>query len=78
MVRFHLILPPARRLALPNLKDFVFDENGIIKAIVMSEPGKGKSTLAGTFPRPNFWDFDLKIGVLRNPRFLRLYGNKSI
>ena len=65
-------------VSMPNLRDFKFDENGVIKAIVIAEPGKGKSTLAGTFPRPNFFDFDLKIGVLRNPRFLRLYGPKSI
>lgn len=63
---------------MPNLKDFKFDENTRIKAILMAPPGKGKTTLAGTFPRPNFFDFDAKIGVLRNPRFLNLYGSRSI
>lgn len=63
---------------MPNLRDFQFDQNGVIQAIIMSPPGKGKTSLAATFPRPNFWDFDGKVEVARNPRFLKKYGVRSI
>lgn len=63
---------------MPNLQNFTFDEKAKIKAIIMAPPGKGKTTLAGTFPRPNIIDFDGKVQVLRNPRFLKLFGARSI
>lgn len=63
---------------MPNLNTYQFDQNAVIQAIIMSPPGKGKTSLAATFPRPNFWDFDGKVEVARNPRFLRKYGVRSI
>lgn len=64
---------------MPNIRDMTFDSNGIlIQAVLMAPPGKGKTTLAGTFPRAVFWDFDGKIGVLRNPWFLRAFGLRSV
>lgn len=64
---------------MPNIKDAPLTENiPRIVAIVMSPPGGGKTFLAGTFPRPNFLDFDQKIGVLRNPAFIKQYGLKSV
>jgi len=63
---------------MPNLQDFKFDSNAVIQAIIMSPPGKGKTSLAATFPRPNFFDCDGKVEVARNPRFLRRYGSRSI
>lgn len=63
---------------MPNLNTYQFDKNAVIQAIIMSPPGKGKTSLAATFPRPLFWDFDGKVEVARNPRFLRKYGVRSI
>lgn len=61
---------------MPNTSDLKFDENGInIQAVLMGISGVGKTWLAGTFPRPNFFDFDQKIGVLRNPDFMKKYGD---
>ena len=63
---------------MPNLQDYKFDSNLVIQAIIMSPPGKGKTSLACTFPRPNFFDCDGKIEVARNPRFLAKYGSRWI
>ncbi len=63
---------------MPNLQQFQWDVNGVLVAILMAPPGMGKTFLAGTFPRPNFMDFDKKVAVLRNPEFLRQFGSKSI
>lgn len=59
---------------MPNTKDIQFDKDPIIQAVVMGQSGVGKTWLAGTFPRPNFFDFDGKVGVLRNPDFVKKYG----
>lgn len=63
---------------MPNLNTYQFDQNAVIQAIIMSPPGKGKTSVAGTFPRPNFFDIDGKVEVCRNPRFIRKYGVRSI
>lgn len=62
---------------MPNIKDMTPDTS-IIQAVVMGVPGSGKTWLCGTFPRPNFLDFDGKVGVLRNPDFIRKYGVRSV
>lgn len=63
---------------MPNLQDYKFDKDAVIQAIIMSPPGKGKTSLACTFPRPNVLDCDGKVEVARNPRFLKKYGSRSI
>jgi hypothetical protein len=63
---------------VPNLNTFTFDKNGVIKALLMAPPGKGKTTLALTFPRPNVMDFDGKVSVGRNPWFIKNFGIRSI
>lgn len=64
---------------MPNIQDKPLTEKiDRIVAIVMSPPGGGKTFLAGTFPRPNFLDFDQKIMVLRNPAFISQHGMKSV
>lgn len=62
---------------MPNTRDLK-TEDPIIQAVVMSPPGVGKTWLLCTFPRPNVFDFDGKIGVARNPDFIKRYGIRSI
>lgn len=62
---------------MPNTKDLI-PESSIIQAVLMGAPGSGKTWLCGTFPRPNFFDFDGKVGVVRNPDFVKRYGIRSI
>lgn len=62
---------------MPNTRDLK-TEDPIIQAVVMSPPGTGKTWLLCTFPRPNVFDFDGKIGVARNPDFIKRYGLRSI
>lgn len=48
-----------------------------IKALVYSRSSKGKTFGAGTFPRPNFIDFDGGIRTLTSPDFINKHGFKK-
>lgn len=64
---------------MANIIEFQYDSNGVvIQAVVMAEPGVGKTVLACTFPRPNVMDFDGKVMVMRNPEVVRKYGLRSV
>lgn len=64
---------------MPNILEFKYDTTGIvIQAVIMAEPGVGKTVLAGTFPRPNVLDFDEKVMVMRNPEVVKKYGLRSV
>lgn len=58
---------------MPNIRDLDMSQE-TIQAVVMGASGVGKTWLAGTFPRINILDFDGKVGVLRNPDFVKKYG----
>lgn len=45
-----------------------------VQAVVYGPPKVGKTFGAGTFPRPNFLDFDGGIGTLASPDFIRKHG----
>ena len=45
-----------------------------LKILGYSRSGIGKTFGAGTFPRPNFMDFDKGIGTLSNPDFIKRHG----
>lgn len=62
---------------MPDLSTLDMTEEAI-QAVVMGRSGTGKTWLAGTFPRINVLDFDGKLGVLRNPGFVKSYGLRSI
>lgn len=62
---------------MPNTRDMDMS-NVNIQAVIIGSPGSGKTFLAATFPKPNFIDFDGKVGVVRNPDFIRQHGLKSI
>lgn len=47
-----------------------------IKSLIYSMSGQGKTFGAGSFPRPNFMDFDRGIGTLTSPDFIKRYGAK--
>lgn len=46
----------------------------LVQAVVYSPPKVGKTFGAGTFPRPNFIDFDKGIATLASPDFIRQHG----
>lgn len=50
----------------------------MIQAVVVGRSGVGKTFGAGTFPRPNFLDFDKGIATLRHPDFVQKYGMRSV
>lgn len=45
-----------------------------VRILAYSRSGVGKTFGAGTFPRPNFMDFDKGIGTLKNPDFIKKHG----
>lgn len=47
-----------------------------IKAMIISAPKVGKTTLAGTFPKPAFLDTDYGIRALKNPYFTSRYPDQ--
>ena len=57
---------------MPTLADKAFNE--IVQATVYAGPKVGKTFGAGTFPRPNFIDFDGGIGTLASPDFIKKHG----
>lgn len=61
---------------MPNIKDWKPDEK--VKILVFAPSKTGKTFGAGTFPRPNFMDFDKGIATLRNPEFVKKYGLRSV
>lgn len=61
---------------MPNVMDWTPDEK--YKLLIFAPSKTGKSFGAGTFPRPNFMDFDKGIAVFRNPEFVSKYGLRSI
>lgn len=63
---------------MPNIKDMKVDDP-IIQAVMMGTPGVGKTWVAATFPgKIVVFDFDGKIGVARNPDFVKKYGLRDI
>lgn len=63
---------------MPNIKDMKVDDP-IIQAVMMGPPGVGKTWVAATFPgKIVVFDFDGKIGVTRNPDFVKKYGIRDI
>ncbi len=62
---------------MPNIAKLDMTQEAI-QAVVMGRSGTGKTWLAGTFPRPNVLDFDGKLGVLRNPEFVKRYGLRDV
>jgi hypothetical protein len=61
---------------VPNVRNWTPDEK--YKLLIFAPSKTGKSFGAGTFPRPNFMDFDKGIAVFRNPEFVAKYGVRSI
>lgn len=61
---------------MPNLSDWV--PGKIFRCLVIAPYKGGKTWGAGTFPRPNFLDFDKGIATLRNPEFVTKYGLRPI
>lgn len=61
---------------MPNVKDWV--PGSIVQAAVIGRSGAGKTFGAGTFPRPNFIDFDRGIATLRHPDFVAKYGVRNV
>jgi len=47
-----------------------------VKSMIFSLSGQGKTFGAGSWPRPNFMDFDGGIGTLTNPDFVAKYGRR--
>lgn len=47
---------------------------GTVQAVVYAGPKIGKTFGAGTFPRPNFIDFDTGIATLASPEFIAKHG----
>lgn len=64
------------RLTLPNTNEFKIGQ--VIQAAVIGVSGSGKTFGAGSFPRPNFIDFDRGIATLRHPDFVARYGVRSV
>lgn len=63
---------------MPNTRDMKVDDP-IIQAVLMGPPGVGKSWVTYTFPeKVAVFDFDGKVGVARNPEFVRKYGLRDI
>ena len=48
---------------MPNAKDIKLDETG--NFLIIGDSGTGKTRLAGTFPKPYFFDFDKGMGSVR-------------
>lgn len=61
---------------MPSLKDWV--PGDVFQCLVVSPFKGGKTWGAGTFPRPNFMDFDRGIDTLRNPAWVSKYGMRDI
>lgn len=49
-----------------------------IKNLIFGRPKAGKTFGAGTYPRPNFMDFDRGIDTLFSPDFLKLHGYRKV
>jgi hypothetical protein len=63
---------------MPNIKDYKV-EDPTIQAVIMGPPGVGKTWVGCTFPEVIVvFDFDGKIGVARNPDFVKKYGIRNI
>lgn len=59
---------------MPTLNEFV--PGSVIRTLVYGRSKIGKTAGAGTFPRPNFIDFDSGIATLTNDWFVAKYGWK--
>lgn len=49
-----------------------------LAVLVYSRPGEGKTFGAGTFPRPNYFDFDKGIATLAGAEFVKRHGWRDI
>lgn len=64
---------------MPSIQEIakrLADETQPISIILMSRPGMGKTTLASSFPRPRYFDFDKKMGAILNPDWIKKLGGK--
>lgn len=61
---------------MSNLRDW--QPASVIRCLVYSKPGDGKTFGAGTFPRPNWLDFDKGIGTLMGRDFVAKHGKRQI
>ena len=61
---------------MSTLGELVQNENRLVQAVVYAPAKVGKTFGAGTFPRPNWIDFDKGISTLAGPDFIRKYGWK--
>ncbi len=61
---------------MPKLNDW--KPGDAVQVLVVSPFKGGKTWGAGTFPRPNFIDFDFGIDTLRNPAWVAKYGKRDM
>jgi hypothetical protein len=61
---------------MPNIQDLELPS--VFRCMVIAPFKTGKTWGAGTFPRPNFIDFDEGTDVFRNPAFIKKYGLRDI
>lgn len=66
----------AQQIQMPNIQNLELPST--FQCMIIGPFKSGKTWGAGTFPRPNFIDFDGGTDVFRNPEFIRKYGLKSI
>jgi AAA domain-containing protein len=62
---------------MPNIREGLPGDDKL-KALIIGPYKIGKSWGAGTWPRPNFMDFDHGISLFRNPEFVKKYGLRDI
>lgn len=60
---------------MPSLSDFAMNQH--VKALVHGPSKSGKTFGAGTWPRPNFMDFDSGIATLVGADFINKHGYRS-
>lgn len=62
---------------MPNIKDPIPGSDKL-KALIFGPYKTGKSWGAGTWPRPNFLDFDRHISMFKGPEFIKQHGLRDI
>lgn len=62
---------------MPNIRDYSPGDSPL-QILIMAPYKTGKSFGAGTFPRPNFMDFDRHIQLFRSAEFVSQFGVRDI
>lgn len=62
---------------MPNIKDPIPGDDKL-KVLIFAPYKTGKSWGAGTWPRPNFFDFDGHISMFKGPEYIKQHGLRDI